>query len=134
MHSTNLTRIFISERLNSFFFSVFEPPTSRGVVISAEANFKDVMTSDKVLAKLENLNSNKSAGVDQISTHALKMCAESPKKMIECPEVLIDTRNPHYVSIKIRRILVYFRTDSQKSFFANFLLYYLINKRGLLKY
>ncbi|RNA25992.1 hypothetical protein BpHYR1_052134, partial [Brachionus plicatilis] len=52
----------------------FEPPTSRVVVISAEANFevkarpdpsfliKDVMIPDKVLAKLEKLNSNKSAG------------------------------------------------------------------------
>ncbi|RNA20336.1 RNA-directed DNA polymerase from mobile element jockey-like [Brachionus plicatilis] len=70
---------------------VFEPPPSREVVVSAEASFKvraradpcftieDVVTPEKVLAKLKNLNSDKSAGVDQIGTHPLKMCAESLK-------------------------------------------------------
>ncbi|RMZ93694.1 RNA-directed DNA polymerase from mobile element jockey [Brachionus plicatilis] len=79
----------ICDRLNSFFFSVFEQPTLREVVKTAESNFQvrvkpdpcfvieDVVTPDMVLKKLRILNSDKSAGVDQVNTHALKTCAES---------------------------------------------------------
>ncbi|RNA34612.1 hypothetical protein BpHYR1_019673, partial [Brachionus plicatilis] len=37
---------------------------------------EDIVTPGKVMAKLKNLSSDKSAGIDQVATHALKMCAE----------------------------------------------------------
>lgn len=75
--------------ISEFFFSVFSPPTSPSIVSQASEKFAaraqpdrwftvdDVVTRDKVFLKLKNLNSDKTAGVDQMPAHALKMCAEA---------------------------------------------------------
>ena len=74
---------------NPFFFSVFNPISSGPTVLQARETFParaqpdpnfsidDVVTIDKVFAKLKNLNSDKSSGVDRVATHPLKMCAET---------------------------------------------------------
>ena len=79
----------ICNLFNQYFHSVFDPPTPETVINSARQSFEnrarpdlsfctdDVVTRDKVLRKLKNLNSDKTAGVDQVASHALKMCAEA---------------------------------------------------------
>ena len=82
-------RTGICNLLNQFFFSVFDPPAPRTNVEQARETFiararpdpaytlDDIVTTAMVLRKLKSLNSDKTAGADQVPTHALKMCAEA---------------------------------------------------------
>ncbi|RNA34610.1 RNA-directed DNA polymerase from mobile element jockey-like [Brachionus plicatilis] len=82
-------RAGICIKLNQFFFSVFDPPTTREAVLRAKESFsvraipdsaffvEDIVTPGKVMAKLKNLSSDKSAGIDQVATHALKISGQT---------------------------------------------------------
>lgn len=109
----------ICNELIEFFQSVFEPPIPSLEIGNAERSFKvrsqrcpgfsieDIVTTEKVTKKLSNLCSDKTAGVDQVHPHVLKMCANTlsePLALILAKSIIESTLPSEWIEANISPI------------------------------